>query len=481
MKTSQIIAAKIGAAIIFLLLFQSIIAQSTWKHINKNQNSGDFSVLVYLGCTEDLSGNTYCIGINVNEEFEDDLLFNPFVAALDKNGKVLFERGELKTEYGLVHIAQIPNTETFYTLSFSILSRTWRTTIWDYELNIISETIVETDAQADIVDYVFIHSKLKNGNLLFVTNGEEGSEDYALFTEVDPNGKVVMTKVTYLDFCATVVEKPNSPGYYCIGDHAIELDSSFEVVQELGFVDVPGETQYGTTSMSYNSKILVNYISIDDLPELSLFDKDMNVLKTTTNDLTTNVSGFIFNSMVISEDKKIYTAHIAYLDDQFEGKSSIVLTKYDEDLNQIWETMIEDSTMSLDGSQISLSQDGGIIITGFGGTPEFDFGEEFTNAFVIKLDGNGMLSNTNELKSSLIATNVYPNPSSGALNILLQNINQDAVLNLIDATGKIVIQKVINGKDLNKFDLSSLQNGIYHYQILSNNKNIASGKWVKMQ
>jgi len=315
-----------------------------------------------------------------------------------------------------------------------------------------------------------------------VTNGEDGSDDYATFAEVDPNGKVVKTNITFLDFCATIVEKPNSSGYYCIEDAVIELDSSFRIVQDLGLVDVVSEYNYGTTGINLDSNILLNYISVDDYPELTLFDQDFNIIQSVTKELTKDVGGFLFNSLVVSKTKEIYTAHIAYLDEENGLKSSVVLSKYDKDLNQIWESILVDTSMALLGSQLSLSDDGGIVITGYGGIKKFDFDEEkITNAFVIKLDGNGMLSSTNELKPSLVATTVYPNPSSGELNIVLQNINQDAILHLVDATGKTVTQQSIRGNEINKFDFSSLQNGIYHYQVLSNDKNIASGKWVKMQ
>ena len=92
-----------------------------------------------------------------------------------------------------------------------------------------------------------------------------------------------------------------------------------------------------------------------------------------------------------------------------------------------------------------------------------------------------MLSSINEIKPSLVATTVYPNPSSGELNIMLQNINQDAVLHLIDAVGKTISTQNIHSHEINRLDFSSLQNGIYQYQVISNDKNIASGKWIKMQ
>lgn len=480
MKTFQTIATKIGAIIIFFFILSSVSAQSTWKHIRENPVSdGNSSFLIYVDCTQDLNNNSYCVGLNITDNFEDNLLMDNILVSLDDKGNITNEYTNVANEYAFVHIAQIPDTETFYTLSFNFIDRSWLTTVWDYDLTKISEEIVQTGANEDIYDFVFTHTKLKNGNLLFLTNGEDGSDDYALFTEVNPNGKVVNTYITYIDFCASVVENPNGSGYYCIGDGVIELDNNFEVLQDLGLVDVVSEYNYGTTGINLDDKILLNYISVEYYPELTLFDKDMKIIKSVKKDSSTDVGGFLFNSMIVSENKEIYTAHQIFQEEFDFSKSNIVLTKYDANLNEIWETIIEDSINSYQGIQLTLANDGGIIISGL--IELLSIENDISNAFVFKLDGNGMLSSTNELKPSLVATTVYPNPSSGPLNIAVQNITENCVLQLTNATGTDVAQKTILNNELNNLDFSSLPNGVYYYQVLSNNKKISSGKWIKMQ
>ncbi len=480
MKTFQTIATRIGAIIIFFFILTSVNAQSTWKHIRENTSTNEeTSLLVYMACTQDLNNKTYCVGLNINNNFIDNYLMDNILVSLDDEGNIVKEFANVANEFAFVHIAQIPETETFYTLSINYNDRSWLTTIWDYDLNKVSEEIVQTGANEDIYDFVFKHIKLKNGNLLFLTNGEDGSDDYSLFTEVDPTGKVINSYITYMDYCATVVENPNGSGFYCIGDGVIALDSSFAIVQDLGFVDVVSEYYYGTTGINLDSNILLNYISVDDYPVLTLFDKDMNIIKSITKDLTTDVDGFIFNSMIVSENKEIYTTHLRFSEDFGFEKSNIVLTKYDANLNEIWETIIKDSLNGFHGIQLTFANYGGIIISGYSIPREND--EEITNAFVFKLDGNGMLSSTSELKPSLVATTVYPNPSSGPLNIAVQNITDNCVLQLTNATGNTVAQKTILNNELNNLDFSSLPNGVYYYQVLSNNKKISSGKWIKMQ
>ncbi len=66
--------------------------------------------------------------------------------------------------------------------------------------------------------------------------------------------------------------------------------------------------------------------------------------------------------------------------------------------------------------------------------------------------------------------NVYPNPTSGTMHLQASGIEKQAILKVYDATGKLVFEKHFdtNLGDLNyDMDLSSYQQGLYRFEILS--------------
>jgi len=67
---------------------------------------------------------------------------------------------------------------------------------------------------------------------------------------------------------------------------------------------------------------------------------------------------------------------------------------------------------------------------------------------------------------------VYPNPTNGALNVKLLQLNNLSSLMLFDLLGKTLINKVIdpNGNQLIKLDLSSYPKGVYILTIIQNGR-----------
>ncbi|MCF6356722.1 MAG: T9SS type A sorting domain-containing protein [Draconibacterium sp.] len=57
--------------------------------------------------------------------------------------------------------------------------------------------------------------------------------------------------------------------------------------------------------------------------------------------------------------------------------------------------------------------------------------------------------------------NIYPNPSSGQLNIKLNNYKQEVVeMELFDVSGKLILNSTLT-ESLNNFNIESLQPGVY--------------------
>ena len=84
--------------------------------------------------------------------------------------------------------------------------------------------------------------------------------------------------------------------------------------------------------------------------------------------------------------------------------------------------------------------------------------------------------------NSLSSFNVFPNPSSGLLQISYTlNENTNTSVRIKDLNGKIVLENQYgnqkSGMYSEKIDLSNLSNGVYLYEIAADN-NLSQGKIV---
>jgi hypothetical protein len=80
---------------------------------------------------------------------------------------------------------------------------------------------------------------------------------------------------------------------------------------------------------------------------------------------------------------------------------------------------------------------------------------------------------TESLNAQLVE--VYPNPSDGIINLVVQDINGAVEATILDIQGSIVIQQWFNcsGADRYTLDLSKLPKGIYLLKLLGSDLNVA--------
>ena len=102
------------------------------------------------------------------------------------------------------------------------------------------------------------------------------------------------------------------------------------------------------------------------------------------------------------------------------------------------------------------------------------------------LGAGNRIANNNENTESISLDNsqtatLYPNPNNGSMNIDY-NIKEDARLEIMDITGKLVVTYNLpaTGTTL-QIKNNYLQNGMYLYRVISNDKLIKLGKFVVMQ
>lgn len=75
----------------------------------------------------------------------------------------------------------------------------------------------------------------------------------------------------------------------------------------------------------------------------------------------------------------------------------------------------------------------------------------------------------NETNNDLLK--VYPNPSSGKLNISFGSDKNIEFINIMDMSGKTILHApIIDSKSIHEIDLSGLAKGVYVLQVQSNGK-----------
>jgi hypothetical protein len=80
---------------------------------------------------------------------------------------------------------------------------------------------------------------------------------------------------------------------------------------------------------------------------------------------------------------------------------------------------------------------------------------------------------------SVSGINIYPNPTNGILNVSISSeLAGVASIEVYDAIGKLVIKDTLSN-DANTINLSKLEDGMYVFKIINNNKAIKVGKVVK--
>jgi hypothetical protein len=157
-------------------------------------------------------------------------------------------------------------------------------------------------------------------------------------------------------------------------------------------------------------------------------------------------------------------------------RSYFILTKLNSSYQNEWQKRYGgDAYYSMQG--VLATSDGGCAMYGL----RYDYNTvPKTDAIIIKVDGNGIV--TSETSIPIAQPNIipYPNPSNGQLNFKKEDpsVSSRFDLNLYDMSGKIVFQK--RETDLSEtFDLSHLSEGNYMYQIKKQEQIISVGKWIK--
>ena len=133
--------------------------------------------------------------------------------------------------------------------------------------------------------------------------------------------------------------------------------------------------------------------------------------------------------------------------------------------NTIWQEIGQVSLGGIIVDMLEIRPDGTLAIATQGG-----------GIYSGKIEGIGSVDDQQSL-----ASRIYPNPSSGDINLAIRNKDIGKLeLNIYDITGNIIFRNIynkINEEKTIKIDLDYLQAGTYLYRFTINNK-ASSGRFV---
>jgi Secretion system C-terminal sorting domain len=322
-----------------------------------------------------------------------------------------------------------------------------------------------------------------------------------IYAKVDKTGK--LTSFRILDISSTIgpnaimVSKDNSRYYILDVINWTVLDTSFSqrLKTNIRFTD---NLLDAPLIGFYHSAILKNdttfYIAAKCAwtrsPEKDLLFSVVNntgkakYLKVILGNPDTSYQGALFAGVDTSKNGK-YIFYGGTYNFDYNGSflysnlhSCFKLVKMDTNYNVIWEKRYGDDAYYVLSGLLTTS-DSSVIMYG----TRYDYNNiPKTDGYIIKIDGNGVVTSTTSIplpQSSIIA---YPNPSNGQLRFKKgdPSVSGTFEVNIFDISGKLVFQK--KETDLSEtMDLSHLATGDYIYQIKQKEQIISMGKWVKIK
>ena len=132
------------------------------------------------------------------------------------------------------------------------------------------------------------------------------------------------------------------------------------------------------------------------------------------------------------------------------------------------------SGVSLQLRGIKATQDGGVVVSAFGTSPN----TLKRASWLIKFNPSGLIGLTNVETGERETIKVYPNPAKDYIYVDIEATNFDkGEIELFDMQGKLVKRAKLNAKQGNRVDVSNLNAGAYTYNVSVNGKTI-SGKVI---
>lgn len=357
-------------------------------------------------------------------------------------------------------------------------------TVWDSQLNLLSESL-KPISQEENNHHLWHHSGyVKNdGNLIYIgACNFWGTGSNNIFIEMNRDGSVVQSQ--YMDhnygqkYVSTISETLDADGYITGGLRNYFLDYDFIPIDTLyidfqlhkpqSFIKILDEKHYLSTG---------NFDG-GNSPGIFKLDKEFNIVQSFNFGFSPNIveTTLIGKGIDWYDTSSIYTgAYVSFTAEYF------VLANFNKDLEPNWIKFFRKSDeYAYLPFSLHATRDGGCVIVGQKGEPTQVTFPLFGRAWVIKIDSEGNIANTDDAVSQNIwSVTVFPNPSPGAFKIDIEGVSADTRVSIINIEGREIKYFDNLNEGINHLDMSAIPAGIYVWNLIKKGAVIGNGKWVR--
>jgi hypothetical protein len=498
MKTLRLITLLIS-----LIVF-SAHAQYSWKY-NPKTETNDY----FISAVEDSNENIFTI--YTTPTYSSSQPAKPKIVKLNKLGIVSTTTDVLMQDSALF-LANlfVLNDNSILAVGVCGIDNQNLNTIWvskfDNNLNLIW-TKKHLNSYFNTELYNFEVLKRINGNFLayntYIINTNTYNQYHTCFFEIDVNGNLINTVNNFNQninrWFYDLVEKPDGNAFKAFGRSRQTNTNSSNLVMRydsnLNFidsVDIPKE-YYQFYSAKYISNNKYIFVGQTTNQAQNQFTNDIGMTLTDAN------SDTLLQSKRYGKVKSIFgdTIEFASRNNAIDfvdsnkiyvtGTSGFNLNVNFTDSSKRWFCVAQlDRNFAIkwkkyfggDGNYFSMSslatKDGGVLLMGLSHYPNET---EQTDAFMIKLDANGIYNSLHDTNFKIYNYLLYPNPGNNQLSI--QGFSNNTSISIFTSNGSLVYETEIENSNT-QINTRNFKSGIYFYQFKNNNGEILqSGKWIR--
>ncbi len=476
--------------IIFLVCTGTINlnSQPLWEYVDSSM--GAYSITVNLDNSFD--GNIITI-VNSKEERHAKSL----IEIHDINTGAVLKQSEYDidsfTTIDLEWIYPIPETEKYiivgeaHSKKNNITRGYFLKTIWDKELNLLSDTIIKVP-NFEKGYYLWNHRGVitDSGDLYYI--GICGIVKYnineTMILKMDRSGNILNTKhIEEIDgrypiYASAIEETLNHTGLICTGVGNYTIDYDLNILDTI-MSDSKLFAHQKSYIRKFNDKhylITGKYFGNSEVGILKV-DSALNIMEEYNFGLPQGWElGLVRRNFDWIDTSSVFIGayEVTY------GKY-FVLANFNSNMKPNWIKYYGRGGEKYGYIPYSIlaTQDGGCVVVGLRGKPKKYQVPRNRKAWMMKFDAEGNTVSTDELEKSDWSITVYPNPSSGDFKLYVEGTHKSAKLHISDMQGRQI--KVINDikQGDNSFNFSNLLKGMYIWTLEGKGGVIGSGKWVK--